>query len=260
MVRQWDDVVNRPDAEVPLARAALLISAAAHPTLDVGAQLRRLDAIAARVAGPGVEGVCDLLFGDLSLRGDRRTYDDPDNSYLDRVLDRRCGIPISLSVLLIEIAGRCGVRLEGVGLPGHFLVRDPTEPGRLIDAYGGGRRLGRRECERLVHQATGVPVALTDAMLAPVGTRLTLARMLANLDRSFEQRGDRQSLLIVSELRRRLPGAPVGDRVQLAGRLADLGVFDVAADVLDDAARRAGPGSAPDRIASRAAGFRARLN
>ena len=252
--------MNRPDDEVPLGRAALLISAAANPDLDVTAELSRLDRIAGQVGRSDVGRVCEVLFGDLGLRGDRSTYEHPDNSYLDRVIDRRRGIPISLSVLLIEVAARCGVRLEGVGMPGHFLVRDPHDPDRLIDAFDGGRRLSRPECERLMRSTTGSPGALTDGMLDRVGNRLILSRMLANLDRTFEQRAERSSLVQVSELRRRLPGAPVGDRMQLASRLSDLGRFGAAADVLDDTARRVAPGAARDRIAARATGLRARLN
>ena len=77
--------------------------------------------------GPADTGeVCRFVFETLGVRGDLQTYDDPRNSYLDQVLDRRLGIPISISVLLMEIGRRCGVPLEGVGMPGHFLLRDPA--------------------------------------------------------------------------------------------------------------------------------------
>lgn len=258
--RRWADVVQRPEGEVDLGRAALLISASADPTLDVGSQLARLDRIAARVGRPDTAAVCDLLFEEMRLRGDDRTYGDPANSYLDRVLDRGVGIPISLSVLLLEVGARCGVRLEGVSMPGHFLVRDPADPGQLIDPFAGGRRIGRPECERLMRLTTGSPVALTDGMLEAAGSHSILARMLANLDRIFEERADGRSLVWVSELRRRLPGAPVGDRIQLASRLSALGHFGAAADVLDDTAGRLAGGPARDRITARALTLRARLN
>ena len=106
-----------PESVVPLDEAALLISAHANPALDVAAQLRRLDRLATRVERADSSGLCRLLFEQLGLRGDRERYDDPVNSYLDQVLERRRGIPISLSVLLIEVGRRCGVCLEAVGMP-----------------------------------------------------------------------------------------------------------------------------------------------
>ncbi len=265
---RWAETVRRPEADVPLGEAALLISAAANPDLDVEAELSRLDELALGVvrtdagAGPeaGADAVCDLLFGRFGLRGDDRTYDHPDNSYLDRVLERRRGIPITLSVLLIEVAGRCGVPLEGVGMPGHFLVRDPSRPTSLIDPFGGGRRLGMAECERIMQMATGSPTPLAPEMLERTGTHAILARMLLNLDRSFERRGDRRSLRWVSELRLRLPGTPAGDRVQLASRLSVLGRFDAAAEVLEVTARTVTPGPARDRLSREAVTLRARLN
>lgn len=265
---RWAETVRRREPDVPLGEAALLISASANPDLDVEAQLSRLDELALGVgrpgAGPGQEpdadAVCDLLFGRFGLRGDDRSYDHPDNSYLDRVLERRRGIPITLSVLLIEVAGRCGVPLEGVGMPGHFLVRDPSRPTSLIDPFGGGRRLGMADCERVMQLATGSPMPLAAEMLQRTGTHAILGRMLLNLDRSFGRRGDCLSLRWVSELRLRLPGMPAGDRVQLASRLSVLGRFDAAAEVLEGTARTLTPGPARDRLSHEAVTFRARLN
>jgi regulator of sirC expression with transglutaminase-like and TPR domain len=254
---RWTELVSRPEGEVPLDEAALLISATANPGLDVPAQLSRLDDLAERVDSPDVPALCRLMFDDLGLQGDRETYDDPLNSYLDQVLDRGRGIPISLSVLLIEVGRRCGIVLEPVGMPGHFMVRDPARPDELLDAFQQGRRLDRLGCERLLQSATGKAVELTEDMLRPTGAHAVLARMLANLDRSFERRDDRKSLTWVSELRAQLPEAPLGDRMQLAARMAVLGQFDAAAGVLEDAADRA---DEPARMLDQAEALRARLN
>src|SRR5439155_10429895 len=143
-------------------------------------------------------------------------YDDPRNSYIDQVLARRRGIPISLSVVLMEIGRRCGLPLEGVGMPGHFLVRDPAAPDLLIDAFDSGRRLDRSGCERLLQTVAGTRTELTQAMLAATGRRAILARLLANLDRSFERRSDTKALSWVGALRLRIPDLPAGDRLQLA--------------------------------------------
>lgn len=254
---RWKEVVCRSEDEVPLDEAAFLISAAANPGLSVPAQLSRLDDLADRVASSDVKALSRLMFEEVGLQGDRESYDDPVNSYLDRVLDRGRGIPISLSVLFIEVGRRCGVPLEPIGMPGHFLVRDPATPNEFLDAFERGRRLDHSDCVRLVRSATGRPVELTQEMLLPTGTHAVLARMLANLDRSFDQRGDRSSLAWVSELRAQLPEAPIGDRMQLAARMAVLGQFDAAASVLEDAADKA---DEPDRMLDQAEALRARLN
>jgi regulator of sirC expression with transglutaminase-like and TPR domain len=226
----------------------------------VNGQLSRLDRIAGQVSQPDTSAVCRLLFGQMGLRGDRRSYDDPRNSYIDQVLDRRRGIPISLSVLLMEVGRRCGLRLDGVGMPGHFLVRDTTSPQLLIDAFDGGQRLDRAACERLLRTATGARSELTPGMLAVTGPRAILARMLANLDRSFERRADHRSLLWVSQLRLALPDCTLGDRVQLAARLGSLGHFDEAANLLDDLAEQQQAGDVTERLKVEALTMRARLN
>lgn len=256
---RWRHIVQRP--EVPLDEGALLIAAHGNPGLDVDAQLARLDELAATVAQADADGICAMLFGDLGLRGDDRTYDDPRNSYLDQVLDRRLGIPISLSVLLIEVGRRRGVPLEGVGMPGHFLVRDPTAPGLLIDAFGGGRRLDHQACEQLLRRTMRRPVLLEQTMLDTVTPRAILARMLANLHNSFTRRADRQGLVWVTRLRAATPGLPSGNRVELATDLAGFGLFDEAADLLDALAddHEIDEGVSA-KLRARATGLRANLN
>ncbi len=257
---RWVELVQRPEAEVPLDEAALLISASANPALDVAAQLGRLDELGGRVGRPELGPLIGLVYGELGVAGNRDGYYDPANSYLDQVLDRRLGIPISMAVLLIEIGRRAGVRLEAVGMPGHFLVRDPARADQLIDPFEQGRRLDRPACEELLQAATGQATRLTPEMLAPTGAHSILARMLANLDRCFELRQDRRSLSWVCDLRIAVPGAAPTDRTQLAGRLATLGRFDSAADLLEQVAGRVGSERVQSRLMEQASAFRARLN
>jgi regulator of sirC expression with transglutaminase-like and TPR domain len=252
--------MQRPENSLPLDEAALLISARANPELDVAVQLGRLDELADQVQRPDLSMLCRVLFEQFGLRGDRKCYDDPANSYLDQVLDRRRGIPISLSVLLIEIGRRCGVRLEAVGMPGHFLVRDPSTPDELIDAFDRGQRLDPSDCERLLQAVTGGATRLTPDNLTTTGPWAILSRMLANLDRSFERRGDRDSLAWVSELRIKIPLASIGDRTQLAERLAALGRLDAAAAVLEKLAGAATRPQERSRLLGKATALRARLN
>lgn len=260
VLARWVECVQKPDTEVRLDEAAFLIAACASPDLDLADQMGRLDEMAGRVVHGDVTDLCRVVFDDLGFKGDDESYDDPANSYLDRVLDRRRGIPITLAVLLMEVGRRCGVPLEGVGMPGHFLVRDPSRPADLIDAFNRGRRLDRDACERLLRSVTGVTGRLTSEMVAPIGPHAILARMLANLDGSFFRRNDRVSLGWVSELRALLPGAPIGDRAQLASRLAVLGRFDAAATVLEDASTEVSADRVRDRILAEAVSMRARLN
>jgi regulator of sirC expression with transglutaminase-like and TPR domain len=264
LVERWRLLLTRPDAELPLDEAALVIAAHGSPGLDIATQLGRLDDLAREVPRGEVDAVCTLLFSTLGLAGDSATYDDPRNSYLDQVLDRRRGIPISLSVLLIEVARRCGVPLQGVGMPGHFLVRDPAVPDRFIDAFARGRRLGHHECAHLLRTSTGSSMDLDPAMLAPIGPKVILARMLANLDQSYQHRSDRRSLVWVRRLRVLIPDLPLSLRVELAGGLADLGAFDTADALLSELAESAErPGGDPElaeSIRTRALQVRARLN
>jgi regulator of sirC expression with transglutaminase-like and TPR domain len=249
---RWREIVARPEAEIPLDEAALLIAATADVTVDVAIQLARLDDVAAQIGPADTGEVCRYVFETLGVRGDQKTYDDPRNSYLDQVLDRRLGIPISISVLVMEIGRRCGIALEGVGMPGHFLLRDPGEPGLLIDAFSGGRRLDHAACAELLRSVAGVEIRLLDDYLAAVGPRAILARMLANLDHSFRRRDDKESLRWVTRLRAGIPGQPLTDLIALADTFARLGCVNEAAALLEELARR------PDTPADAARGLRAR--
>jgi regulator of sirC expression with transglutaminase-like and TPR domain len=258
---RWRALLGQCEEDVPLDEAWILIGAHANPQLDVEGQLHRLDDLAARVDAPGTDGVCQMLFAELALRGDRQHYDDPRNSYLDQVLDRGLGIPISLSVLLIEIGRRCGLDFEGVGMPGHFLVRDRRAPDLLIDAFDGGRRVDRTGCLQLLRTVAGPESSLTPDMLERTGTRAILARMLTNLDRSFERRDDVRSLLWVTRLRMELPEQPVRERLDVARRAADIGWLDRSADLFDELADEPMlAGDVADRLRRRSVHLRSSLN
>jgi regulator of sirC expression with transglutaminase-like and TPR domain len=253
--------MRRPESDIPLDEAAMLIAAHANPALDVAAQLTRIDEAAAQLGPADTEQVCRLVFEKLRVRGDTATYDDPRNSYLDQVLDRRRGIPISISVLLIEIGRRCGVTLVGVGMPGHFLVRDPQRPELLIDAFSGGRRLNRDECAQLLGSVPGREIALPDGLLASVGPRAILLRMLANLDQSFRRRSDMNGVRWTARLRADVPGQPLADQISLADGLANVGLYEDGATVLEAAASSPGISEEAARaLRGRARGLLARFN
>ena len=182
--------VSRPDADIPLARAALLIAAAEQPGLEVDKQLARLDDLA-EASDPDRHGPDELrrlhrlrefLFEERGFAGDRTDYFDPRNSYLNHVLDRRLGIPITLSLVLIEAGRRLGLQMEGVGLPGHFIAGARVGGDHvLLDPFNRGELLTREGCAEVVRRALGRPVRLQDEHFAPVNNRQFLIRMLANL-------------------------------------------------------------------------------
>ncbi|HKC12629.1 MAG TPA: transglutaminase-like domain-containing protein, partial [Vicinamibacteria bacterium] len=139
--RQFRDILSRPDAAVDLAEASLLIACEEYPGLDVPAYLARLDAMGSalreRLADEprperAVMALNRYLFQEEGFHGNAEEYYDPRNSYLNEVLDRRTGIPISLSTVYMEVARRAGLRVEGVGMPGHFIVRVVAGPRAIL--------------------------------------------------------------------------------------------------------------------------------
>ena len=193
-------LMGRDDEEIELDRAAFLFAAVEYPELDVEAGLRELDHLAdllqprlAGLRGPQevVHVVASFLHGELGFSGNPDAYYDPRNSYLNEVLDRRLGIPISLSALYLEIGRRLGLPFEGVGMPGHFLVRyrHATTP-VLIDPFAGGSIVSEAECETRLQGLYGPGVQLRPSMLAAIGTRNIVFRMLNNLKGVYASQGE----------------------------------------------------------------------
>ena len=145
---RFAELMARDEAEIDLARACLLIAQDAYPGLDVDGYLGEIERLAARLrgrlpqsqdAGERVAALNQFLFDDLGFSGNADHYYDPRNSYLNEVLDRRTGIPLTLSVLYLEIGRRVGLALEGVSFPGHFLVRLQLRGAMLVfDPFSGG--------------------------------------------------------------------------------------------------------------------------
>lgn len=257
--RRFEELLGGPEEDVVLDEAMLLVAAHATPTLDIGAQLARLDALAAGCPEPTLAGVRHHLFEVIGFDGDRRRYDDPRNSYLDVVLDRRTGIPISLSVLTIEVGRRLGVPLAGVALPGHFLVRHLGSPPSFVDAFHGGRLLDGDGARALYHSLFGTRARFDPTMLAPVGPRVILARVLANLRALAQASGDVRLLGWALRLRAAIPATTVGEGEDLATVQASLGRYDEAAGTLEALAPQLA-GRRAARAVAAAARLRARLN
>jgi regulator of sirC expression with transglutaminase-like and TPR domain len=252
-------VGRRPESAVPLDEAAFLIAAHARERLDVAEQLGRLDELANAVGEPSLDAVCALLFEREGFAGNRSEYYDAENSYLDAVLDRRQGIPITLSVLTMEVARRVGIGLVGIGMPGHFLTRTAEGPYVYLDAFDGGRRMAPEDCAELFVNMTGGQV-LDPAALEPVGTHAILGRMLNNLKGIALQGGDRAMLAWVLRLRTLLPGIPLSERRELAGVLAAGGRLVEAAQELETLADLTPDADASAAFRRRATALRAQLN
>jgi regulator of sirC expression with transglutaminase-like and TPR domain len=191
--RRFAEMVSRVDEQINLAEAALLIAAEEYPRVEVEVDLylEKLDRFGdlARAQANSASSAVDLiaavnftLFEELGFRGNRGSYYDPRNSFLNEVIDRRIGIPITLTVVYIEVAKRIGFPIKGVGMPGHFIAKHEAESGDfLIDPFNDGRLLGRRACSELVAEATGGALELEPAHLAAVTNKQILTRMLSNL-------------------------------------------------------------------------------
>jgi len=164
----FSHLVRRPDAEIDLGAAALAIAATEYPELDIGHYLARLDELAAGLPATA-DAVVTRLFHELGLRGNEADYYDARNSFLSDVLDRRLGIPITLSVVFLEVARRVGLGAAGVGFPGHFLVRVGEV---VLDPFHRGVR------------------RTLDRPHPPVGNRYILNRMLENLRTIYRRRRD----------------------------------------------------------------------
>jgi regulator of sirC expression with transglutaminase-like and TPR domain len=210
-------LVRKPDIELDLDRAALLIAEAEYPELDVAGYVSKLDRLGQlarqrlRSLGiqPGQPGVApidgmmailQLLYQDLGFRGNVSDYYDPRNSFLNEVVDRRTGIPITLAVVLLGVCRRAGVVAHGISFPGHFLVRTARRGGEpvFVDPFDG-RVLEPGQIRALYEQATGDPGMIDERFLEPASRRQILARMLNNLRNIYEIRGDRLRLQRVLE-------------------------------------------------------------
>ena len=196
-LREFAELTGGPDDRVNLARAALAIGRWEYPTLEVDAYVERLDGLARGVDGPRrstdplgrLHRLREYLFVEQGFAGNREDYYDPRNSFLNDVLDRRQGNPITLSLLLMEVGKRLGLTVEGIGLPGHFIAGARLGDSQiLLDPFNAGALLTPEACEKLVGRALGRQVALKPENFAAVTRRQFLARMLANLKGIYWQR------------------------------------------------------------------------
>jgi len=232
------------DGEVHLARIALEIANDAYPDLNVDDYLDRIAKLVERVRDRCrpeakihhiISQINWVLFVEEEIQGNQADYYDPRNSYLNEVLDRRLGIPISLSVLYWAIAGQLGLTMVGVNLPMHFMLRIENG-GRtwFVDPYHAGAVYDRTSCERLLSKLARQPVTLEESRTAPCSIPIVVSRILRNLKSIY---WDAQDVASVLPIQRRLaalnPDEPTEQR-DLGLLCSQLGRLGEAIDPLQD--------------------------
>ena len=193
--REFTRMIASPEEDLDLGRAALVVAGEEYPGLDVDHHLDTLDSLAAQVrsrtsqemhATERARVLGQYLFGELGFQGNSEDYYNPENSFFNRVLERHTGIPITLSLLFIEVARRVGLRCSGVGMPGHFLVGLQGED-IYFDPFNGAPALTPEDCRRLAEQLFGNRMSWSDSYLAPCTKYEFLFRMLNNLKVVYER-------------------------------------------------------------------------
>jgi regulator of sirC expression with transglutaminase-like and TPR domain len=218
--RQLFSEIADIDEEVfPLDRAALAFALGEYPGLDIAEYLRRLDTLAARAevlvgidrtAINYIESINEILFVQEGLRGNSEDYYDPRNSYLNQVLDRRLGIPVSLSLIYMEVARRIDFSVQGIGFPGHFLAKHVSnEREIIIDPFNMGKILTTNDCQELLDKIHSGKVATNASLFQPMGKRAIITRMLYNLKGIYmEKEQYYHALSVIDNILLLNPGTP----------------------------------------------------
>lgn len=204
----WQDILESPREAIDLTQAALVIASDAYPKLDMAAYQQRIELMAtvfrkrlrADIAPPETLALFTrYMFDELGFHGNSEDYYDPRNSYLNDVLDRKLGIPITLSVVFIEVGRRIGLQLHGVSFPGHFLIKCTLRDGAVVlDAYAKGALLGIKDLQKRLRALSGgrdvAPEGVMRLLHAADSTEI-LARILRNLKAIYLERGDQMPAL-----------------------------------------------------------------
>ncbi|BAZ25461.1 hypothetical protein NIES4073_63660 [Kalymmatonema gypsitolerans NIES-4073] len=239
----FDQEIQQPDERIDLAKAALYIAQEEYPNIDPEEYLNAFDTMALELEErlPSqryplrvIQSINQYLYDDLGYAGNVEDYYDPRNSYLNDVIERRLGIPITLALVYLELARRIDFPMVGVGMPGHFLIRpDIADTEIFIDTFNGGEIMFPQDCQERLTQFYQQPVQLQPEFLATVSKRQILARMLANLKYIYlNQQELEKALAAVERILLLFPGASLELRDR--GLLCyELGLSDQAANDLE---------------------------
>ena len=208
--REFEILVRQPDGDIDLTTAVLLIAREEYPSLDMALYFRQFSRMAEEVRDRiGAErhpltvaaGLSRYLFSELGFTGTEDGYFDPRSSFLNDVLDHRTGIPLSLSLVYMEVARRAGFEVLGVGLPGHFIVKHPHPTDEIfVDPFNGGQVLSPEDCAAKVGQIYGGAVSFQPFMLGAVTKRQILSRAIHNLKTIYLASRQREKALGMVEL------------------------------------------------------------
>jgi regulator of sirC expression with transglutaminase-like and TPR domain len=201
---------------------------------------------------------CRALFGVAGFQGDRAQYSNPANSLLDQILERRLGLPITLSILGIELGRRCGISFVGIGMPSHFLIRQSNNGDEFYDPFSGGAALSLSQVQLLFQSLQGPQQRFDQAYVAPTEHHLILLRVLNNLQAAYTRLADRQHLTMTLRLKTAMPQCQPETFMQLAVVLGSIGDFLHAAEIHDRLCVTDPRNVAAHERAARE--FRARLN
>jgi regulator of sirC expression with transglutaminase-like and TPR domain len=246
---EFAEIASMPDDLMDLGRATLLIAHGLDPTCDVDASMEVLDRLAAGVRqllpseptpAESSEVLREYLFETLGFHGNATDYFDPRNSLLHEVLARRTGIPITLSIVALEVAHRAGIPAFGIGFPGHFILgigrRDACI---LMDAFHGGRRLNGKILTDLLRGVAGADARVLPEHLRPAGKRAVLTRLLVNLRGVYQKRTEPMNVLHVLDRLVELNPFPVGELRDRGRVYAQLGCAALAREDLQTYLSRA---------------------
>ncbi|HET6178550.1 MAG TPA: transglutaminase-like domain-containing protein [Candidatus Sulfotelmatobacter sp.] len=246
------------DEKIDLIRAALVIARTEYPRLDTEAYATHIQELARRVAtlAPDLHpqrtlaALNRVLFDEVKLRGNREDYYDPRNSFLNDVLDRGLGIPITLSVVYMEVARRAGLHLSGVGMPGHFLLKHYSEDGRetLIDCFSRGDILSRQDCQSRLDEIYSGEMTLRPEFLHPISCRQILTRMLNNLKTVYLSTRNFRKALLIADLILVIYPRSSEDLKQRALLRYSMGLHRLAAEDLEEYLKMAPEASDADEI------------
>lgn len=241
-------LLQQPEAGTNVAAAALLVASAWQPGLDVRRPMQELAALANGLRGrvgsdlaaeTQAAQLASYLAGECGFRGNTADYYDPANSFLNDVVMRRTGLPITLSLVYLEVGRRLGFRMDGIGFPGHFIVGLRAELTTVyIDPFHGGKRLANSDLEDRLRLTYGRDVPLRSGMLQRVSSRDIILRMLRNLKQAYLRRDDAVSALIAVRLLRELDPADLGELRDMGVLLYHLNRWDQAREALGEYRRR----------------------
>ena len=232
------------DEKIDLIRGALVIARTEYPGLDIEEYAGRIEEMARRVAAVSADldpkrtlaALNSIVFEQANLRGNRDDYYDPRNSFLNDVLDRGLGIPITLSIIYMEVARRVGFHLSGVGMPGHFLLKHYGETGQeiLIDCFNRGDVLSRQDCQTRLDEIYSGEMKLRPEFLHPISRRQILTRMLNNLKTVYLSTRNFRKALPIADLVLVIYPKSAEDVKQRALLRYSMGLHALAAEDLED--------------------------